>query len=402
MKFEINRLPPGASDEEIKNEIKRVAELIPDTVISQKKFDELSKISTSALRNKFGSWENVLKLCGLEHRYSGITVSEKMKFKLKTLPKGASDEEIKNEVKRVAGLIPSTIISQVKFDELSKISVDTLRRRFGSWKNALKLCGLEYRYSGQPVSEKMKNQIAKKMSDVELIDELKRVAKQVGKNELSQSEFNENSEISANAIYRRFGSWTKGLELAGLEAVKMGKRYTELEYFENLLNVWTHYGRQPFYREMDASPSKISSGGYERRFKKWTSALQAFVEYINNEEQIVERQQAEMQIVEKKKTITTEKKQSAKNQQVEIQIIKEKKTITPEERRDISLGLRYKVLSKDRFKCVKCGNSPSTDINCKLHIDHIVPFSKGGLTVFENLQTLCNSCNLGKGNRFDE
>jgi 5-methylcytosine-specific restriction endonuclease McrA len=34
----------------------------------------------------------------------------------------------------------------------------------------------------------------------------------------------------------------------------------------------------------------------------------------------------------------------------------------------------------------------------RLHIDHIVPWSKGGETALENLETLCSECNLGKSN----
>ncbi|WP_273854030.1 HNH endonuclease [Guptibacillus spartinae] len=64
--------------------------------------------------------------------------------------------------------------------------------------------------------------------------------------------------------------------------------------------------------------------------------------------------------------------------------------------RSIPLGLRFKVLERDRV-CMLCGRSPKDDII--LHVDHIVPFSLGGLTVLENLQALCNECNIGKSNR---
>jgi 5-methylcytosine-specific restriction endonuclease McrA len=37
----------------------------------------------------------------------------------------------------------------------------------------------------------------------------------------------------------------------------------------------------------------------------------------------------------------------------------------------------------------------------ELHVDHILPWSKDGETVEENLQTKCSKCNLGKGNAFD-
>ena len=38
----------------------------------------------------------------------------------------------------------------------------------------------------------------------------------------------------------------------------------------------------------------------------------------------------------------------------------------------------------------------------KLHVDHIVPVSRGGKSVMSNLQTLCEDCNCGKGNRYEE
>jgi hypothetical protein len=69
--------------------------------------------------------------------------------------------------------------------------------------------------------------------------------------------------------------------------------------------------------------------------------------------------------------------------------------------RDVPPGLRLRVYERDRFRCVYCGRSPITELAVELHVDHIVPFVRGGKTVLENLQTLCAQCNLGKGSRDD-
>lgn len=65
-------------------------------------------------------------------------------------------------------------------------------------------------------------------------------------------------------------------------------------------------------------------------------------------------------------------------------------------RRAPSARLRFEVLVRDRSTCRLCGASPLKDPSVTLHIDHIIPWSKGGDTTMENLQTLCSKCNLGK------
>lgn len=57
---------------------------------------------------------------------------------------------------------------------------------------------------------------------------------------------------------------------------------------------------------------------------------------------------------------------------------------------------RSAILQRDRYCCLKCLRS---ETEVALHIDHIIPVSKGGLTEPDNLQTLCQPCNNAKGNR---
>lgn len=59
-----------------------------------------------------------------------------------------------------------------------------------------------------------------------------------------------------------------------------------------------------------------------------------------------------------------------------------------------TLKLRFQVLHRDNFTCQYCGQTPQHGI--KLEVDHILPTSKGGETILDNLITSCYSCNRGK------
>lgn len=61
--------------------------------------------------------------------------------------------------------------------------------------------------------------------------------------------------------------------------------------------------------------------------------------------------------------------------------------------------LRTAIKKRDKYTCQNCGLSTTQEPHLLLEIDHIIPVSKGGLSVPSNLQTLCWKCNRTKGNK---
>ena len=55
---------------------------------------------------------------------------------------------------------------------------------------------------------------------------------------------------------------------------------------------------------------------------------------------------------------------------------------------------RRALFARDGWRCVYCG-----DRNGRLTLDHVVPRSRGGNSVWENVVTSCAPCNLRTGNR---
>jgi 5-methylcytosine-specific restriction endonuclease McrA len=293
-----------------------------------------------------------------------------MKFELNR-PTDYSDGAIINEIKRVS-LIVEKPLTIAKFNNNSKYNASTISKRFGSWLKALNKAGLDETYWH------VEN---KRISSEEIIRELQRVSKKLNSKSFTRKEFETNSVMS-RFIFKGENGFNKIMKLAGLEIPMKSRKYFDEERFENLLNVWTYYGRQPSYAEMKKTPSVVGVKAYVTRWGSWTKALFAFLEKVNND--ITDTPTLE--------TGNTISKNSLQD--------KKKKTL-PEDRREIPVGMRFIIFKRDNYKCVMCGRSPATTFGIELHADHIIPFSKGGKTREDNLRTLCNECNIGKSNHFD-
>ncbi len=60
---------------------------------------------------------------------------------------------------------------------------------------------------------------------------------------------------------------------------------------------------------------------------------------------------------------------------------------------------RHRILARDHYRCQYCGLRGTA---FDLTLDHIMPRSRGGRTVAENLVTSCKECNNRKGSRTPE
>ena len=78
------------------------------------------------------------------------------------------------------------------------------------------------------------------------------------------------------------------------------------------------------------------------------------------------------------------------------------KAFSKEQRALMTSKLREYIKARDNYTCCTCGISTFAEPNLLLEIDHIIPVSKGGYTVEENLQTLCWKCNRAKSNKIAE
>lgn len=226
-----------------------------------------------------------------------------------------------------------------------------------------------------------------KIPHAAIVAELEKVARLSGYRVFRKIDFDKRSSISSMTVVRDFGSWLKAMQFleshlrkSGLALLPRSKRYfSEGEMFQELERLWAGLGHRPSRTEWNSfqPKAKISYMTYTRHFGSWTNACLKFIEFKMGN------------------TVDVTPAFDVHDSKPDPQSAGSPYKATYMSR-SIPLKLRLRILQRDNFRCRFCGRSPATHLGVTLHMDHIIPFSKEGKTDFNNLQTLCSECNLGK------
>lgn len=200
------------------------------------------------------------------------------------------------------------------------------------------------------------------VSNDDIIADLKRVACELQKPTITFREYNKCGKYHSSTVALRFGTWLMALKLAKLDKI-FDRNIASEQLFRNIVDVWGKLGRQPRFRDLSPDVSAYSASTYAARFGSWRKALAEFLVWAKSE------------------NVTSERPDHIES-------------LSPRTPRSVNWRLRAQVLMRDEARCRLCGVTPSD--GAKLHVDHIQPWSKGGETTLDNLQILCERCNVGK------
>lgn len=168
-----------------------------------------------------------------------------MEFKLNEYHHNISDKDLLNDVARVAKALNKANLTKKEYTQNGQYGVETICRRFGSWLKVLKLCKLE---SNQfQLAAASSSHLYTSISNRDLLDDIIRVSKILGKESFSSREYNDLAKYSSSTVFKRFKSWNDALDKAGLQPYKQisEKRIETVSLLEEIERMWITLGRQP-------------------------------------------------------------------------------------------------------------------------------------------------------------
>jgi hypothetical protein len=126
---------PVYSDAQLVAELRRIAALLTDGPLTTMHFGAQGSISTPTLQRRFGSWRQALEAAGLADRYSGRTVSAKVRQQ-------HARRLSNNELRQIPTRTGRPDLTGADLRARPTVSKRVYVSRFGSWPAALAAAGL--------------------------------------------------------------------------------------------------------------------------------------------------------------------------------------------------------------------------------------------------------------------
>lgn len=185
MKFELEPYNRGQPDETLLNDLSSVAASLGKDYVTKEEYEKHGRFSPGTIQKRFGSWCKAHDLARLRKiRHYDTTA-----------------EECIEDLKAVAERLGKKTLTRVEYKQVGKFDPELIRRRCGSWIQAVQAAGLTV----SPLYHA-------RIPDEELFENLERLWESLGRQPRKIDFDNELSRLSYNLYKKRFGSLRKALE----------------------------------------------------------------------------------------------------------------------------------------------------------------------------------------------
>ena len=161
---------------------------------------------------------------------------------------------------KISKELKKNTVTPTEYKEKGKYNISTIEKRFKGWNNAL-------------VKSNLKSSVRTSFSDEELIYDLKLTSKILGKQSITNLEYNENGKFGTSIIIKRFKTWNNALKVAGIK-ISVNRNITQEDLIQDLKKV-----------AKEISPKKVTYKEYKelgsfgtqtilRHFGSWNAALE--------------------------------------------------------------------------------------------------------------------------------
>ncbi|MBI4496373.1 MAG: hypothetical protein HY689_00510 [Chloroflexi bacterium] len=180
----------------------------------------------------------------------------------------------------------------------------------------------------------------------EILEEIRRVARELGVTTLSRRQFQRNSTISLKKVERYFLTWNKAIEGAGLIPTPsfVNRKLSENDLLEDLDRVARQLGRFPTENEYSHYGNYSAATYQKRRWGKWSNVKQIYNAWVNGESIALPQEVKLPPAVQETKPLVAETVHQTTNQERALEPVQTRQMAGPRRRSEYGEPIDFRGL----------------------------------------------------------